>query len=628
MLVSGTVLLLTCAAFFTYEYITYRDITRRELQTLGQITASNITGALAFDNKEDAVEILQALKTQKHIVAACLFDKNGNLFASYPSPLPSKFLPSAFGVNGYRFKKNYIEGVEPVIQNDDRLGTLYLLSDTKAIYDRLVLYLIIALAFVLLSFLFAYLLSKRLQASISDPILELAEKAKIVSDKRDYSVRVKAKTDDEIGTLTDAFNHMLTQIQIQNDEINILNANLEEKIKIRTRELQKANEALFKQNEFTQMIIDSSVDVIAVFDRSLNYVIVNRQAEAVYHRKKEEMIGKNLLALFPELKDSVFIQNVSKAFDGDLVHQDVYKSVAADHYFENFFIPLSDNHNRIDRVLAIAHDITGIMKANEELVQLNKELEKSNRDLEQFAYVASHDLQEPLRKIQIFSELSERNLQQPETAKQYLDKIHSSAHRMSDLIKAVLNYSRLSRSGDEFIDVDLNAIISNLQVDLELLIQEKKAIIHCDKLPVIKGIPLQLNQLFLNLFSNSLKFSERQPEITIKCSVISAEQNTIAGFTKNGNNYVEIIFSDNGIGFDQQYAEQVFSIFQRLHSNDQYSGTGIGLALCKKIVENHGGQIIVHSEKGKGTSFFIYLPVDNTMQKTSASASDVVSASS
>jgi methyl-accepting chemotaxis protein len=290
MLVAGTVLFLTCAAFFVYEYITYRNITKQELQILGQITASNTTASLAFDSKEDAAEVLQALQVQKHIISACLFDKNGKLFASYPSKVSSDDIPSSLALEGYRFHGKFIEGFQPVAQDSNRLGTLYLKSDTKAIYERFILYGLIATIFILLSFLFAYLLSKRLQASISDPILELAAKAKIVSEKKDYSVRVKNQSNDEIGILTHSFNHMLTQIQVQNDEINALNANLEDKITIRTKELQKANEALSQQNEFINAIIDSSVDVIAVFDRELNYVIVNKQAEILYNKKKNEII--------------------------------------------------------------------------------------------------------------------------------------------------------------------------------------------------------------------------------------------------------------------------------------------------------------------------------------------------
>lgn len=624
MLVAGTVLFLTCAAFFVYEYITYRNITKQELQILGQITASNTTASLAFDSKEDASEILGALQAQKHIISACLFDKNGKLFACYPAKVSSEDIPLSLASEGYRFHGKFIEGFQPVVQEGNRLGTLYLKSDTKAIYERFILYGLIAILFTLLSFLLAYLLSKRLQASISDPILELAAKAKIVSDKKDYSVRVKNQSNDEIGILTNSFNHMLTQIQVQNDEINALNANLEDKISIRTKELQKANKALSQQNEFINAIIDSSVDVIAVFDKQLNYVIVNKQAEVVYNKKKSDLIGSNLLEEFPVLKESALIAGIQRAFNGEFVHQDIHRSVAPNHYFENFFIPLRNENNYVDRVLAIAHDVTSIMEANENLKQLNGELEKSNRDLEQFAYVASHDLQEPLRKIQIFSELSSRNLNNTEVARQYLDKIHSSANRMTDLIKAVLNYSRLSKTDNTPVDVDLNAVIANLKVDLELLLEEKKAIIKYDRLPTVKGIPLQLNQLFLNLISNSLKFTERQPEITLSSSFVSADQANALDLSKNENGYVEIILSDNGIGFDQQYANQVFSIFQRLHPGDKYPGTGIGLALCKKIVENHGGQIFVKSEKGSGSTFFIYLPVASTVEEIRTSSSNIV----
>ena len=627
MLVAGAVLFLTCAAFFVYEYITYRDITKTELQILGQITASNSASSIAFETRQDAYELLHALKAQRHLVAACLFDKNGKLFASYPASIPRQYIPSAIGRKGYHFTGKSLEGFEPVIHNGKQVGFLYLLSDTRAIYDRFILYGIIAVTFTAISFLFAYLFSERLQASISDPILELANKARIVSDKRDYSIRAESKTDDEIGVLTGSFNHMLTQIQMQNDEINALNANLEEKILIRTKELQKANETLSKQNEFTQTIIDSSVDVIAVFDRDLNYLIVNRQSELIYNKTKQDLIGKNLLELFPMLKGTVFIGNIDRAFKGEIVHQDIYKSLASERHFENFFIPLHNENNEIDRVLAIAHDITAIVQTNEELKQLNSELEKSNRDLEQFAYVASHDLQEPLRKIQIFSELSSKNLDHPDAAKQYLDKIHSSANRMSDLIKAVLNYSRLSGKENQFTGVDLNVIINNLMGDLELLIKEKNAIIKFDPLPVVKGIPLQLNQLFLNLFLNSLKFTERQPQITIRSSFISSSQAKATDATENGNANVEIVFTDNGIGFDQQYAEQIFSIFQRLHASDKYEGTGIGLALCKKIVENHNGKIFVKSKQGTGTTFFIYLPAFHSTEPIQIPDSTRMSAS-
>ncbi|GAA4745668.1 ATP-binding protein [Flavisolibacter ginsenosidimutans] len=613
--ICGSVLLLTCAAFFVYEYLSYRQITKRELETLGQITATNVTSSLAFLSKDDATELLKALHSQKNIIAACVYDKEGKIFAAYPNETMD-FPPIVR--EDYHFREGYLEGFQPVVQEGTRLGTLYLRSDLKAVYNRFALYGLIGLVIVGVLFLFAFVLSRRLQGTIVNPILQLAGKAKIVSDKRDYSVRAKKKNDDELGVLTDAFNHMLTQIEEQNAEIVALNANLEQKIEQRTAQLQEANLALHEQNNFIQTIIDSSIDLIAVFDKELRFLVLNKKADKLYQRPREELLGKNVLQLFPQLKNSPFMVNLQRAFEGEFIHEHAYKSLVSSNYFENFFIPLTDENNVVDRVLVIGHDITSIMQANEKLKQVNAELEKSNHDLEQFAYVASHDLQEPLRKIKTFSELSERNTQHPEILKRYLSKIGSSATRMTDLIKAVLNYSRLSRTESEPVAVDLNNVIRQVITDLELYIEEKKALIRTEPLPVVKGIPLQLNQLFLNLFTNALKFSEKQPVITIQHSVTPRNAFVQDSLQKDENTFLKICFADNGIGFDQEYAEKVFSIFQRLHPIDKYAGTGIGLALCKKIVENHGGCIDVESKTGEGTTFFIYLPYDAGLQDAAA----------
>ena len=613
LLTSGAVLLMTCTAFFAYEFITYRDITKRELSTLGQIVAANSTAALAFDSKEDATETLAALRAEKHIAAACLYDSDGHLFATYPAHVAAEDFPAQLKPNGYVFTGGHLEGFEPVVQNGNRLGTLYLKNDLRAVYSRFKLYGFISVLFIIISFLFAYFLSRRLQKAITTPILGLAGTAKIVSDQRNYSVRATKWSNDELGVLTDAFNHMLTEIEAQNLQITALNQNLEQKVRERTSELEEANSELTQQNEFIETILDASVDLIAVFDRTYNYVVVNKKTFDLYGIKKEDLVGRNLLTIFPGIRNSPMLSDLEKAFKGDVVHNPAFRSLSG-HYFENFFIPLKDENDVVDRVLAIGHDITEVMLTNEKLKQVNAELEKSNRDLEQFAYVASHDLQEPLRKIQTFAELSEKNMKNAETQKKYLQKINSSAQRMTELIKAVLNYSRLSRSDDEFTLVDLNAIIENIKTDLELLIEEKKAVVNVTPLPSIEAIPLQINQLFLNLISNSLKFSQEAPGITITYSLLGGKEVPGNVPSKNGVSYVKLVFSDNGIGFDQQYANKIFSIFQRLHSTE-YAGTGIGLALCKKIVENHGGAITVESAPGKGTSFFIYLPLVQHIQR-------------
>lgn len=241
-----------------------------------------------------------------------------------------------------------------------------------------------------------------------------------------------------------------------------------------------------------------------------------------------------------------------------------------------------------------------------------RDLQRSNVELQQFAYIASHDLQEPLRKIATFTELLSNNLGNDidEKSKSYLGKITASARRMLALIQGVLNFSQLSR-GEEFFDmVDLNEVIAEVKSDFELTIVEKGARVHAERLPFIPGIRLQLVQLFSNLLSNALKFSKpgKYPEIFIKVCDLALREVSDYPALNPRRPYICLEFKDNGIGFSQEYAEQVFVIFQRLNDRQSYTGTGIGLALCKRIVLNHKGEIYARSKPGEGSSFYIILP--------------------
>ena len=246
------------------------------------------------------------------------------------------------------------------------------------------------------------------------------------------------------------------------------------------------------------------------------------------------------------------------------------------------------------------------------LKEANEQLEKSNAELEQFAYITSHDLQEPLRKIRTFASRMESSLgdSTDATVINFLHKIMASAERMSILIRDLLNYSRLTKEEKRMMPVNLNEVLNDVLSDLEVMVSQKHAVLKVDDLPVVKGIPLQLNQLFFNLVGNSLKFAKQgvAPVIHIKVNRVEEDKATQLGL--KGNYYHEITFSDNGIGFDAKYKEQIFEIFQRLHSREKFAGTGIGLALSKRVVENHQGTITAESEDGKGATFKVYLPAE------------------
>jgi PAS domain S-box-containing protein len=270
LLTSGVVLLLTCAAFLAYEFLTYRQAAVQQLSTVGKIIAANSTAALAFDNPNDAQETLAALIAEPHIVAAMLYDGRGRPFARYPDHLSPGMVPATPAEDGYRFGGGRLIGVEPVVQSGNtRLGTLYLEADMGAMYERLQLYGAIAGLVVCVSFLVAYLVSRKLQHQISYPILALADAARAVSDRQDYSVRATKLGGDELGLLTDAFNQMLSRIQTQNQTLE---------------ESEGRNRA----------VVDSALDGIVAMNHEGLIVGFNPAAERIFGHRAGDVIGRAL----------------------------------------------------------------------------------------------------------------------------------------------------------------------------------------------------------------------------------------------------------------------------------------------------------------------------------------------
>ena len=251
------------------------------------------------------------------------------------------------------------------------------------------------------------------------------------------------------------------------------------------------------------------------------------------------------------------------------------------------------------------------------LLESNLELEHSNKNLEQFAFIASHDLQEPLRKIQTFSSMLSDNFGQelPPAASGIIAKIAACSKRMSELIENTLRFFGVENSSNQFQDVNLNDILKKVLTDFSLVIEEKKALIRTSSLPTATVIPGQVNQLFYNLISNSLKFTRNVSiEINISSRKLSLVEVLKYPNLKKEQSYFEILFADNGIGFDELHKDRIFEIFQRLHSQNVFLGTGMGLALCKKIVMNHHGEIFAESNPGAGALFHVILPFQNSNQ--------------
>ncbi|GAB3758390.1 hypothetical protein GCM10028817_31390 [Spirosoma pomorum] len=248
-----------------------------------------------------------------------------------------------------------------------------------------------------------------------------------------------------------------------------------------------------------------------------------------------------------------------------------------------------------------------------ELELANHDLQRSNDNLQQFAYVASHDLQEPLRKIQSFSSLLQEQYAQEidDRGRDILSRVQQAGERMSTLIRDLLNYSRISTRQQVFEPVSLQKILDDVLDLLDLRIQQTGAVINASNLPTVRGDESQLRQLFQNLLSNALKFSlpDRPPVINVTTVIVKADKvPNPSGRISQAAKFTKIDVSDNGIGFEQKYADRIFQVFQRLHSHSQYAGTGVGLAICQRVAENHGGTITATSQLGQGTTFSVYLP--------------------
>lgn len=359
--------------------------------------------------------------------------------------------------------------------------------------------------------------------------------------------------------------------------------------------------------------LKSSIDeaaIVAITDQNGTITYVNQKFCQISQYSQSELLGENHRIINSGYHSGEFFAALwktireGKTWEGEIRNRAKDGSV---YWVHTTIVPFLDDEGVPLKYVSIRYDITKRKSFEEQLTVYARKLETSNRELQDFASIAAHDLQEPLRKIQSFSDrlVTKIKDQLSPEALDYLQRIQNSAGRMQTLINDLLSYSRVTTKAQPFSRVSLDQILSQVVSDLELRIEQTKASVRWENLPTLDSDPTQMRQLFQNLIGNALKFTAKDQVAQVKISGRVFEDPSDKGAHQR---ICQILVEDNGIGFDEKYLDRIFTLFQRLHGRQEYEGTGIGLAICRKIVDRHGGTLTARSEPGKGATFIISLP--------------------
>ncbi len=628
LLTSGAVLLLTCGGFSAYEFLTYRHTTVRQLSTISAIVAENSTAALAFDDAGGAKEILAALKAEPHVVAAALYDANGKLFCIYPEASAAGVFPAGPSADGYHFARGFLTGFQPVVQDGKRLGTLYVKSDMKAMADRLQLYATVAGLVAVVAFLLAYALSRTLQRQISAPILSLADTARAVSERRDYSVRARPQESGEFGLLTEAFNHMLTHIQEQLARLDLLN-----------RVTRAIGERLDLASIFQVMIgtLEDNLPIdfgcVCMYDSAAERLTVS----GVGAKSAALAVKMGMADHTPIPIDQ---NGLSRCMQGDLVYEPDTSRVMfpfpqrlAEHGLRALVIsPLIVESNVFGALITArrqaesfssldceflrqlsehaalaAHQARlygALQQAYDDLRQSQQTVMQQERlrALGQMASGIAHDINNAISPVALYTEhLLEK---EPNLSARARDHLQTIAHAIEDVAATVARMREFYRQREPqmtLAPVQLNRALQQV-IDLTRarwhdMPQQRGAVITIESdlapdLPLVLGVEGEIREALTNLFFNAFDAMPEGGTLTLRTRVA------------DGKVFLEI--SDTGFGMDEETRRRCLEPF---YTTKGERGTGLGLAMVYGVVQRHNAEVEIVSELKRGTTIRLAFPL-------------------